>query len=111
MHHFNSGWFNVNVTSVGEEGNGGGTNLSGWAEDAAGLHRDFQFPDFTTAWRFMGLVAVEAERTDHHPDWSNSYNRVSITLISHDVGKVTGRDRRLAALIDEIHHTVSVSDR
>ena len=50
MHHFNSGWFNVNVTSVGEEENGGGTNLSGWAEDAAGLHRDFQFPDFTTSW-------------------------------------------------------------
>lgn len=111
MHHFNSGWFNVNVTSVGEEGNGGGTNLSEWTEDAAGLHRDFRFPDFTTAWRFMGFVAVEAERVDHHPDWSNSYGLVSITLISHDVERVTGRDRRLAARIDEVFRTVSVGDR
>jgi len=60
------------------------------------------------AWRFMCLVAAEAERVDHHPDWSNSYNRVRITLISHDVGRVTGRDRRMAEAIDLISDAVTV---
>jgi len=73
-----------------------------WVEDESGLHRSWEFPDFSSAWAFMGRVAVEAERFDHHPDWSNSYNRVRITLISHDVGRVTERDRRLARAIDLI---------
>ena len=81
---------------------------SEWVEDGAGLHRSWEFPDFSTAWRFMCLVAAEAERVDHHPDWSNSYNRVRITLISHDVGRVTGRDRRMAEAIDLISDAVTV---
>jgi len=106
-----SRWFNVKVTFVGGEGNAESGAPEGWSEDDTGLHRDFRFSDFATAWRFMGFVAAEAERMDHHPDWSNSYDRVSITLISHDKGRVTGRDHRLAALIDDIFAAVSKVDR
>lgn len=106
-----SRWFNVRVTFAGGEGNAQSGVSQGWSEDDTGLHRDFRFSDFATAWRFMGLVAAEAERMDHHPDWSNSYDRVSITLISHDKGRVTGRDHRLAALIDDIFAAVSKIDR
>ena len=60
------------------------------------------FRSFAAAWRFMKRVAEVAERMDHHPDWSNSWNKVSIALRSHDVGRITDRDRRLAAAIDEL---------
>jgi 4a-hydroxytetrahydrobiopterin dehydratase len=71
-----------------------------WADDERGLHREFRFDDFSAAWAFMTRVATLAESMNHHPDWSNSWNRVSITLISHDVGRVTERDRKLAEAID-----------
>ncbi len=77
-------------------------NLSAWHEDGQGLHRDFEFADFVEAWTFMNQVAVLAETMDHHPDWSNSYNMVHITLISHDKGVVTERDRGLAEAIDQL---------
>ena len=77
-------------------------NLSAWHEDGQGLHRDFEFADFVEAWTFMNQVAVLAETMDHHPDWSNSYNTVHITLISHDKGVVTERDRGLAEAIDQL---------
>jgi 4a-hydroxytetrahydrobiopterin dehydratase len=77
-------------------------NLSAWHEDDRGLHRDFEFADFVEAWTFMNQVAVLAETMDHHPDWSNSYNTVHITLISHDKGVVTERDRGLAEAIDQL---------
>jgi len=77
-------------------------NLSAWHEDDRGLHRDFEFADFVQAWTFMNQVAVLAETMDHHPDWSNSYNSVHITLISHDKGMVTERDRGLAEAIDQL---------
>ena len=76
--------------------------FAGWTEDVSGLHRDFEFGDFAEAWEFMARVAELAVRVDHHPDWSNSWNRVSITLISHDVGRVTDRDRNLANLINDV---------
>lgn len=73
-----------------------------WTQDAAGLHADFLFADFVEAWTFMNQVAVLAESMDHHPDWTNSYNNVHITLISHDKGIVTERDRLLARAIDQL---------
>lgn len=76
---------------------------SGWSESDDGLHRRFEFPSFTEAWAFMARVAEIAERMDHHPDWSNSYGVVEISLRSHDAGgRVTSRDRRLAAEIDAL---------
>lgn len=73
-----------------------------WVEDTDGLHRRFEFKDFAEAWAFMNQVAQLAELHDHHPDWSNSYNTVSITLISHDKKQVTDRDYRLAEAIDKL---------
>ena len=73
-----------------------------WAEDDKGLHCDLEFVGFVEAWTFMNQVAVLAETMDHHPDWSNSYNKVRITLISHDKGCVTTRDRQMAEAIDQL---------
>jgi 4a-hydroxytetrahydrobiopterin dehydratase len=73
-----------------------------WIENDKGLHCDLEFADFVGAWTFMNQVAVLAETMDHHPDWSNSYNKVHITLISHDKGCVTSRDRRMAEAIDQL---------
>ena len=74
----------------------------GWTEVDGRLHRELEFADFAEAWAFMERVAALAEAQDHHPDWSNSWNRVVIDLVSHDVGAITERDRRLAAAIDEV---------
>ena len=72
----------------------------GWLRDNLGLHRSFAFRDFLEAWAFMNRVAVLAEEQDHHPDWANSYNKVDITLISHDKKAVTSRDISLAIAIN-----------
>lgn len=79
-----------------------GVNSSQWPEVDGCLRRDFVFVDFAEAFAFMSRVAAVAEELDHHPDWSNSWNKVSISLRSHDVGRVTGRDHRLAAAIDRL---------
>ncbi|THH36442.1 4a-hydroxytetrahydrobiopterin dehydratase [Neolewinella litorea] len=74
-----------------------------WKEKDNALHRDFTFADFRQAFAFMTEVAFAAEKMDHHPDWSNVYNRVSIKLNTHDAGNtVTDRDRKLAERIDGI---------
>lgn len=66
------------------------------------LHRSFRFADFSAAWGFMSRVALLAEAQDHHPEWSNVYNRVEITLTTHDAGGLSGRDVRLAQGIDRV---------
>ncbi len=74
-----------------------------WNENDGRLEREFVFGDFTEAFAFMTRVAFVAERLGHHPDWSNVYNRVSISLTTHDAGNtVTDNDRAMAAAIDEI---------
>lgn len=75
-------------------------NVPGWRSEGNTLCRDFVFADFAQAFAFMARVALVAQRQDHHPEWSNVYNRVSIRLISHDVGAVTERDVRLALAIN-----------
>ena len=74
----------------------------GWLRDDLGLHRSFTFRDFLEAWEFMNRVEVLAEEQDHHPDWANSYNKVDITLISHDKKAVTSRDISLAIAINDL---------
>ena len=64
------------------------------------LWREFVFADFTQAFAFMTQVALMAEKRDHHPEWSNVYNRVAITLTTHDVGGLSMNDIELATLID-----------
>jgi 4a-hydroxytetrahydrobiopterin dehydratase len=74
-----------------------------WTEANNQLQRDFQFKNFSEAFAFMVRVALVAEKMDHHPEWSNVYNRVSIKLSTHDAGNtVTEKDRKLAAAIDKL---------
>jgi 4a-hydroxytetrahydrobiopterin dehydratase len=75
----------------------------GWTEDGGRLRREFRFADFAEAWAFMTRVALLAEQRDHHPEWSNVYNRVTIELTSHDAGNtVTARDVGLAEAINTV---------
>ena len=74
-----------------------------WNEHDGALHREFEFRNFSEAFAFMTRVALLAEQAGHHPDWSNSWNKVRISLTSHDKGDVvTDADRELAAAIDEL---------
>ncbi|MGB3410825.1 MAG: 4a-hydroxytetrahydrobiopterin dehydratase [Microthrixaceae bacterium] len=74
----------------------GGTAEGGTAEGGTALVREFKFNNFTGAFGFMAAVATVAERMGHHPDWSNSYNKVTVRLTTHDVGGVTSLDVELA---------------
>jgi 4a-hydroxytetrahydrobiopterin dehydratase len=66
------------------------------------ITRDLVFADFSQAWGFMSRVALLAEQQDHHPEWSNVYNRLSITLTTHDAGGLSARDVKLARAIDAL---------
>ncbi|MEJ0029437.1 MAG: 4a-hydroxytetrahydrobiopterin dehydratase [Bacteroidota bacterium] len=74
-----------------------------WKEANNQLSRDFKFKDFSEAFAFMTRVALIAEKMDHHPTWTNTYNTVSIQLSTHDAGNtVTDLDRKLAKAIDQL---------
>ena len=79
-------------------------SLKGWKKvpkrDA--IAKSFRFADFNQAWGFMARVALAAEKADHHPEWSNVYNRVEITLSTHDAGGLSAKDVALANFIDSI---------
>lgn len=77
-----------------------GRELPDWQCDGKTLSRDLKFKDFKTAFAFMTEVAAEADRADHHPDWSNVYDKVSIRLSTHDAGGLTDKDVALAQFID-----------
>src|SRR4051812_31248175 len=79
-------------------------SLSNWAPDAAGksINRELKFKDFNEAWGFMNRVALLAESQDHHPNWSNVWNTVNITLSTHDAGGLTDKDITLARAIDAL---------
>ena len=74
-----------------------------WKKQNNTLHKQFEFKDFSTAFAFMLRVALAAEKMNHHPTWSNTWNKVQISLSTHDAGDVvTEKDERLAAEIDAI---------
>ena len=74
-----------------------------WKEENNKLSKKFEFKDFSEAFAFMTRVALEAEKMDHHPSWSNTYNQVEIELSTHDAGNtVTEKDRKLSRKIDAI---------
>ena len=77
--------------------------LSGWSLMNGSLHRVFEFKDFAQAFGFMKRVALEAEKMDHHPDWSNAWNKVTIDLCTHSAGGLTKNDVNLAAKIQQIY--------
>lgn len=77
--------------------------MNNWTEKGGKLCRSFKFKDFSEAFAFMTRVALIAEKMDHHPDWTNVYNKVDIALNTHDAGgTITEKDRKLAAAIDRI---------
>ena len=76
--------------------------LPGWAVANGKLHREFRFPDFVHAFGFMATAAIAIEKMNHHPEWSNVYNRVTVDLTTHDAGGITQKDLDLAALLDEL---------
>jgi 4a-hydroxytetrahydrobiopterin dehydratase len=79
------------------------SHLSGWSavEGREAITKSFKFADFNAAFGFMTRVALKADKMDHHPEWSNVYSRVEITLATHESGGVTARDLELARFIDE----------
>lgn len=76
----------------------------GWTlvDGRPAITKKFKFTDFRAAWNFMEDVAVEADEMSHHPEWTNVYNRVEVTLTTHDVGGLSELDFDLAAIMDEI---------
>lgn len=76
--------------------------LDGWTLDEArdAIAKSYRFKDFVEAFSFMAKVALVAERMDHHPEWSNVYNKVDILLTTHDAGGLTTNDVELARAID-----------
>lgn len=74
--------------------------LPGWTRDGTHIWRAYRFADFTHAFAFMTRVALLAERADHHPEWSNVYNKVEVRLTTHDAGGLSQRDIDLATAID-----------
>jgi 4a-hydroxytetrahydrobiopterin dehydratase len=78
--------------------------LAGWraVEGRDAIVKSFKFADFSAAFGFMARAALKAEAMDHHPEWSNVYNKVDVTLSTHDAGGVTALDVALAKVMDEI---------
>jgi len=76
--------------------------FTGWAYDGDALIKTFTFDDFAAAIDFMAAARPRIDELNHHPQWTNVYNRVEVRLSSHDVGGVTDRDLRLARLLDEL---------
>ena len=76
--------------------------LSEWGLEGGKLHRQYKFPDFAHAMGFMATAAPGIEKHDHHPEWSNVYNRVIVYLTTHDAGGITQRDVDLAGRLEAI---------
>lgn len=80
--------------------------LTGWhmSEDCLALEQEFKFKNFLEAFSFMTAVALIAEKMDHHPEWSNVYNKVTISLTTHDCGGVSHKDLQLATNINSVFY-------
>lgn len=78
------------------------TDLPEWSLVGGKLHREYKFRDFTLAFGFMATAALVIEKGNHHPEWLNVYNRVTVDLVTHDAGGVTAADTKLARLLEEI---------
>ena len=75
-------------------------SLPGWTRVGDGIERQYKFADFVAAFGFMTRVALMAEKADHHPEWSNVYNRVEVRLTTHDAGGITATHGALATAMD-----------
>ncbi len=77
-------------------------HLSGWSLANGKLHREYKFPDFAHAFGFMATAAPSIDKMDHHPEWANVYNRVTVDLMTHDAKGITQKDVDLATLLEGI---------
>jgi len=77
-------------------------NLSGWNVINEKLHKDFQFDSFNQAFGFMTRAAMEIEKMNHHPEWFNVYNKITIELTTHDAGGITKNDINLAKILNSL---------
>ena len=76
--------------------------IAGWQVANGKLHREYKFPDFIHAFGFMATAAIAIEKMNHHPEWFNVYNRVTVDLTTHDAQGITSKDVELAKLLDGI---------
>ena len=79
--------------------------LPGWTRTGGKLHRDYQFRDFIEAFGFLTSAAIVVQSLDHHPEWFNVYNKVSVDLVTHDAGGITAMDFELAGRLEELAQT------
>ena len=77
-------------------------NLPGWSVVNEKLHKEIQFDSFNQAFGFMTMAAMEIEKMNHHPEWSNVYNRLVIELTTHDAGGITSNDINLARILNSL---------
>ena len=77
-------------------------DFEGWSYNDNAIHTSFEFDDFKDAFSVMTRIAFEAEKLNHHPDWTNIYNTLQISLSTHDAGGVTNKDFELAKIIDAL---------
>lgn len=76
--------------------------LDGWAVVNGKLHKDFQFEDFNQAFGFMARASMHIEKMNHHPEWFNVYNKLSVDLMTHDAGGITQNDINLAKILNSL---------
>ena len=76
--------------------------LSGWDVKNDKLHKEFQFDNFNQAFGFMTRAAMEIEKMNHHPEWFNVYNRITVDLTTHDAGGITNNDVNLARILNSL---------
>ena len=77
-------------------------NLPGWSVKNDKLYKEFQFNDFNQAFGFMTRAAMEIEKMNHHPEWFNVYNRITVELTTHDAGGITNNDVNLARILNSL---------
>ena len=77
-------------------------NLSGWNVENEKLHKEFQFDSFNQAFGFMTRAAMEIEKMNHHPEWFNVYNKITIELITDNAGGITRNDTKLAKILNSL---------
>lgn len=77
-------------------------NLVGWSVKDGKLHKDFEFRDFIDAFGFMARAALHIEKMNHHPEWFNVYNKLSVDLMTHDAGGITQNDMDLAKILNSL---------
>ena len=77
-------------------------NLQGWSIKDQKLHKDFEFESFNEAFGFMTRASMEIEKMNHHPEWFNVYNKISVDLMTHDAGGITKNDIQLAKILNSL---------